>query len=111
MSSSTSSTLEFPQVTAHALANVYFDGKVVSHAIILADGSRKTLGLIYPGTYRFDTSVAERMEITAGRCLVRLDGQSDFVTYEAGSAFEIPAKSAFDIQVSEGIAQYVCSYL
>lgn len=106
-----STPLEFSQVTAHALANVYFDGKVVSHAIVFADGSRKTLGLIYPGSYRFDTSVAERMEITAGRCQVRLDGQADFVAYEAGSAFEVPAKSAFDIQVSDGIAQYVCSYL
>lgn len=106
-----STPLEFSQVTAHALANVYFDGKVVSHTILFADGSKKTLGVIFPGEYRFDTAAAERMDVTAGTCWVRLAGEQDFKRYDAGSAFEVPAQSAFDIRVSEGIAQYVCSYL
>ncbi|MFN7564184.1 MAG: pyrimidine/purine nucleoside phosphorylase, partial [Prosthecobacter sp.] len=46
---------EFPGVTAVAKANVYFDGKVVSHTILFPDGSKKTLGLIYPGDFHFGT--------------------------------------------------------
>ena len=65
---------EFANVTAVAKANIYFDGKVVSHSILLPDGSKKTLGLIYPGNYHFGTDKAERMEIIAGACTVKLDG-------------------------------------
>ena len=39
-------------VTAIAKANVYFDGKVVSHTIYTAEGDRKTLGLFLPGDHR-----------------------------------------------------------
>ncbi len=106
-----SSPLEFSPVTVRALANVYFDGKVVSHAVSFADGSKKTLGVIFPGSFRFETSVAERMEITAGACTVRRADQDAAVTYEAGSSFEVPANSAFEITVEDGLAQYVCSYL
>jgi purine/pyrimidine-nucleoside phosphorylase len=103
--------MEFPQVTAHAKANIYFDGKVVSHAITLADGSRKTLGLIYPGEYHFGTDAAERMEITDGSCNVVLDGQSIKNTFASGTHFHVPAKSGFTIRVESGICQYVCSFL
>ena len=57
---------EFHGVTAVAKANVYFDGKVVSHSLLFADGTKKTLGLIYPGQFHFGTDKAERMEIVAG---------------------------------------------
>jgi uncharacterized protein YaiE (UPF0345 family) len=103
--------MQFTNVTAHAKANVYFDGKVVSHSILSADGSKKTLGLIYPGTYHFGTDAAERMEITAGACEVVLDGQTERNTYAADTAFDVPAKSGFTITVAEGICQYVCSFL
>jgi len=43
--------MEFSNVTAQAEANIYFDGKVISHTIITADGERKTLGVILPGEY------------------------------------------------------------
>ena len=102
---------EFPGVTAVAKANVYFDGKVVSHSILFPDGSRKTLGLIYPGKFHFGTDKAERMEITAGQCAVKMDGQSSVKTYAAGTFFEVPAKSGFDIEIGSGICEYICSYL
>lgn len=101
---------KFENVTAVCKANVFFDGKVVSHTIHLADGARKTLGLIYPGQYTFDTKAAEEMAITAGTCRVKVRGQSVFTTYSAGSAFHVPANSAFDIAVDEGVAQYICSF-
>ena len=103
--------MEFSNVTAIAKANVYFDGRVVSHSLRLADGSRKTLGLIFPGTYHFGTDAAERMEITDGSCNVALDGSDTQVAYVADTAFEVPAKSGFTITVGEGVCQYVCSFL
>ena len=103
--------MQFSNVTAVAKANVYFDGKVVSHSILFADGSKKTLGLIYSGSYHFGTDAAERMEITDGACEVQLDGQTDKKAYAAGTYFDVPAKSGFTIEVSQGICQYVCSFL
>src|SRR5258705_9073197 len=102
---------EFRGVTAVAKANVYFDGKVVSHSILFPDGTRKTLGLIYPGKYHFGTNQAERMEIVAGTCSVKLDGQDSTSGYSASQAFEVPAKSGFDIEVPSGICEYICSFL
>ena len=102
---------EFKNVTAVAKANVYFDGKVVSHSILFPDGSKKTLGLIYPGKFHFGTDKAERMEIVAGECVVKLDGQSAIKTISAGQLFEVPAKSGFDIEVQQGICEYICSFL
>jgi uncharacterized protein YaiE (UPF0345 family) len=101
---------KFDNVTATCKANVYFAGKVVSHGITLADGSRKTLGLIYPGAYKFDTGAPEVMEIIAGQCRVRIADQSDWQTYSTGSIFEVPGNSYFTIEVSQGIAEYVCSF-
>lgn len=102
--------MKFEAVTALAKANVYFDGKVVSHTILLADGQKKTLGLIYPGEYHFGTDAAERMDIIAGTCRVRLDGTSEWKAYGEGTAFRVPAKSGFDIAVTSGLAEYVCSF-
>jgi len=102
---------QFIGVTAVAKANIYFDGKVVSHSILFPDGSRKTLGLIYPGRFHFGTDKAERMEIVAGSCQVKLDGQTAIKDYLAGQTFEVPAKSGFDIEVKSGICEYICSFL
>tara|TARA_B100000927_G_scaffold285943_1_gene276698 strand:- start:1309 stop:1680 length:372 start_codon:yes stop_codon:yes gene_type:complete len=98
-------------VSVSAKANVYFDGKVVSHSITLSDGSQKTLGLIYPGSYHFNTAKAERMEIIAGSCSVTLDQSGNTTAYNENQAFEVSANSGFSIQVSEGICEYVCSFL
>ena len=106
-----SSPVDFKNVTAIVKANVYFDGKVVSHSIIFPDGSKKTLGLIYPGKFHFGTEKAERMEIIAGACTVILDIQNAEKDYSAGTFFDVPAKSGFDIEVKEGICEYVCSFI
>jgi uncharacterized protein YaiE (UPF0345 family) len=102
---------EFRGVTAVTKANVYFDGKVVSHSLLFPDGSKKTLGLIYAGRFHFGTDQAERMEIVAGTCVVKLDGGGTEQSYTAGQQFEVPAKSGFDIQVPSGICEYICSFL
>lgn len=102
---------EIPNVTATAKANVYFDGKVVSHSLVAPDGTKTTLGLIYPGEYHFNTDAAELMQITDGTCRVKLDGPDDWTDYAAGSEFNIPANSGFTIAVVKGIAQYICTFL
>jgi uncharacterized protein YaiE (UPF0345 family) len=102
---------EFRGVTAIAKANIYFEGKVVSHTLMFPDGGRKTLGIIYPGTFHFGTNAAERMEITSGACRVKQDGASTWNPYGEGQAFVVPAKSGFDIEVATGICEYICSYL
>jgi uncharacterized protein YaiE (UPF0345 family) len=101
---------QFANVTAVAKANIYFDGKVVSHTLLLADGSKKTLGLIYPGEYHFGTDAPELMDMVDGSCRVRLDGTSEWKEYTAGTSFRVPGKSGLDIAVASGIAQYVCSF-
>lgn len=104
------SAKQFDGVSVVAKANVYFDGKVVSHTILLAGGIKKTVGLIYPGSFTFNTGAPEIMEIIAGSCKVRLKGESAWKDYAAGSAFNVPGNSAFDITVENGIAEYICSF-
>jgi len=103
-------TVEFRGVTVLAKANVYFDGKVVSHTILLADGTRKSVGVIFPGRFHFGTAQSERMEITVGDCEVTLDGKPGLNRYAAGQQFEVPAKSGFDIEVRTGRVEYVCTF-
>ncbi len=102
---------EIRNVTVVTKANIYFDGRVVSHTVIPPDGSKKTVGLIFPGKYHFGTDKKERMEIVAGSCTVKIDGQTATQTYQAGQVFEVPAKSGFDIEAVNGICEYVCSFL
>jgi purine/pyrimidine-nucleoside phosphorylase len=101
---------KIPNATVTLKANVYFGGKVVSHTIHLADKTRKTVGIIYPGTYTFDTASAEVMEIIAGECKVCLADSTEWKSYPAGSSFRVGAKSVFKIAVDTGIAEYLCSY-
>ena len=102
---------QLENVTAITKANIYFDGKVVSHTVLDASGGKATLGLIYPGSYHFGTDKAERMEIVAGGCAVKLDGQEGVQHYQAGAAFEVPAKSGFEIAVADGLCEYLCTFL
>lgn len=103
-------TTELSGVTLSTKANVYFDGKVVSHSVTLAGGAKKTVGVIYPGEYHFGTDAPERMEIVAGRCEVRIDGGDAWKSYGAGDAFDVAGDSGFTIRVSDGLTEYVCSF-
>ena len=105
------SETSFQNVTVDTKANLYFDGRVISHNIHFADGSRKTIGLIYPGVYHFGTAAPELMEIISGSSKVVLDGDTETQEFGTGSSFEGPGKSGFTITVSEGICEYICSFL
>jgi uncharacterized protein YaiE (UPF0345 family) len=101
---------QFSNVTVTTKANIFFDGKVVSHTIQLSDQSKKTLGLIYPGLFKFNVSTNEVMEITAGSCRVRIGESGEWQVYATGSAFDVPAGSFFEISVEGGIVEYICSF-
>ncbi|MBK1833835.1 pyrimidine/purine nucleoside phosphorylase [Roseibacillus ishigakijimensis] len=103
--------MEFTNVTALAKGNVYFEGKVISHTILLPDGSKKTLGAILPGEYHFGTEAAERMDIVGGSCHYQLDGSTSEQEVGEGSFFEVAAHSGFTITVTGEPCHYVCSYL
>ena len=101
---------QFDNVSVIAKANTYFDGKVVSHTVLLPGGVKKTVGLIYPGAFTFNTAAPEKMEITAGTCRVKQANETEWKTYAAETAFDVPANSKFDIAVDSGIAEYICSF-
>jgi len=100
---------QFDGVSVVKRANVYFDGKCVSHTVLFPDGSRKTVGVILPSTLTFNTGAPEVVEINAGRCRVRLKGESGWKEYAAGQRFSAPGDSAFDIETLE-LLDYVCHF-
>ena len=101
---------QFENVTVVKKANIYFGGKVTSRTIFLADGARKTLGVILPGEYEFDTADQEHMEVLAGKLSVLLPGSETWVSFAAGQTFDIPANSKFKVSAVE-VADYCCSYI
>ena len=100
---------QFDNVSVKKKANIYFDGKCVSHTVLFPNGTRNTLGVIFPSSLTFNTTSPELMEINSGVCKVRLNGESDWKTYQAGDKFAIPGNTSFDIEVLD-ILDYVCHY-
>lgn len=100
---------QFDHVSVIKKANVYFDGKCVSHTVVLADGTRKSVGVILPATLTFNTGAPEVMELLGGRCRVRLAGEQVWQDYAGGTSFKVPADSSFDIEVLETL-DYVCHF-
>ncbi len=100
---------QFDNVSVLKKANVYFDGKCISHTVLCADGARKSVGVILPSTLRFNTGAPEVMDIVGGRCRVRLQGQTDWTEYGAGGSFAVPGQSSFEIETLETV-DYVCHF-
>ena len=96
-------------VSVNTKANVYFDGKCVSHSITLADGTKKSVGVVLPATLTFNTGAPEIMECVAGSCEYRLDGSTDWVTSSARQSFKVPGNSKFDIRVADAY-HYICHF-
>jgi uncharacterized protein YaiE (UPF0345 family) len=101
---------EFKNVTVVKKANVYFEGRVTSRTVVFADGSKKTLGVMLPGEYSFDTGDKEIMEILSGVLEVQLPGSAAWKKVKAGEQFEVPAKSTFRVKVA-ALADYCCSFV
>ena len=100
---------QFDNVSVVKKANVYFDGKCVSHTVVLADGTRKTVGVILPSSLTFTTGAPEVMEGVGGSCRVRLKGESDWKPWGDGESFTVPGDSSFEIACDEPY-HYVCHF-
>ncbi len=102
-------TTQFDNVSVVKKANVFFDGKCVSHTVLFADGTKKSVGVIFPSSLVFNTGAPEIMEINGGKCRVRIKGETEWKTYEAGQSFSVPGDSHFDIETLE-MLDYVCHF-
>lgn len=102
-------TEKFDAVSVTTRANVYFDGKCVSHGITLADGTKKSVGVILPAALTFNTGAAEIMECVAGGCEYKLAGSDEWKKSGPGDKFSVPANSSFEIRVAEAY-HYVCHF-
>jgi uncharacterized protein YaiE (UPF0345 family) len=87
--------------------NEYFDGKVTSIAF-QTEKLPATVGVMAPGDYTFNTSDKERMTIISGTMNIQLPGKQQ-QTFIPGESFDVPANSAFDVNVSTDTA-YLCLY-
>ena len=101
---------EFNNVAVVKAANIYFDGKVTSRTVLFADGSHKTLGIMLPGEYEFNTAELEIVDILSGALDVLLPGEQDWRHIAAGQSFEVPAQSKFGLKV-KSVTDYCCSYI
>ena len=90
-------------------ANIYYDGKVTSRTINLADGSTQSLGIMLPGDYTFSTNEAEIMEMLSGELDIRLPDE-DWKTLSTPETFNVPANSSFDLKIKT-VTDYCCSYI
>jgi purine/pyrimidine-nucleoside phosphorylase len=96
--------------TVNTQANVYFDGKCVSHTVTLADGTRKSVGVILPATLTFNTGAPEIMETVAGRCTIKLAGSDTWTSYGPGESYNVPGNSSFEIKVEAEPYHYICHF-
>ena len=100
---------KYENVDVDKLANIYFKGNVISRNIFLQDGSRKTLGVMLPGKYEFNTDARELMEITSGKLNFKIQNDIEWTLIKDGMDFNIPKNSSFKVEVLE-LVNYICSY-
>ena len=103
------SSERFDGVSVTKKANVFFDGRCISHTVHLADGSRKSVGVILPSSLRFETAAPEIMELLEGRCRVEIADSGKVTEYRGGQRFEVPGKSSFRVETLETL-HYVCHF-
>ncbi len=101
---------QFHNVTIVKKANVYYGGKVTSRAVLFSDGSSKTLGIMLPGEYEFNTDDKELMEIISGDLEVLLPGKEVWISIKSGESFEVPAQAKFVLRVKT-VMDYCCSFI
>ena len=101
---------DFNNVSIVKKANVYFDGKVTSRTVLFADGAKKTLGIMLPGEYEFNTDAKEIVDILSGELDVLLPQTDSWQSCKVGDSFEVPANSRFKLKVKI-ITDYCCSYI
>ncbi|MDQ4141309.1 MAG: pyrimidine/purine nucleoside phosphorylase [Bacteroidota bacterium] len=88
--------------------NEYFDGAVKSLAY-QTEAGKSSVGVIGPGTYTFGTAQPEIMTIIEGKLEVLLQGSTNWQSYTAGQAFDVPGNSSFQVKTEE-LTSYLCQY-
>ena len=102
-------TDNIPNAQIQTQANVFFEGKCISHTVITASGEKKSVGVILPSQLTFNTAAPEIMECVAGSCEYKLDGSNAWVKSSAGERFNVPGNSKFEIRVTEAY-HYICHF-
>jgi len=100
---------QFENVSIVREANIYFGGQVTNRSVIFQDGFRKTLGIMIPDEYEFNTDEKELMEIMSGNLDVLLPN-CEWRSIISGESFEVPAKSKFQLKVLE-TTDYCCGFI
>ena len=100
--------MQFDQVSVNKKANVFFDGKCVSHTVTLPSGERKSVGVILPSTLRFDLTTKEVMEVVDGTAYVSINGTPE-QTFAAGQSWTVEAGGYFVISAEQAV-HYVCHF-
>ena len=99
----------YNNVNVEKLANIYFEGKVISRTITFSDKTIKTLGVMLPGEYEFKTNSNELMDIISGELSVQLEEETNWNTIKEGMNFNVPKNSSFKVKVLK-TTNYSCSY-
>lgn len=101
---------EFKEVTVVKAANIYFNGNVTSRTVLFKDGSKKTLGIMLPGEYEFNTKERELMEIMSGEMDLFLPEENEWRSISSGQSFEVAANAKFILRVKK-LSDYCCSFI
>ncbi|MEV6245948.1 pyrimidine/purine nucleoside phosphorylase [Streptomyces sp. NPDC051742] len=88
--------------------NEYFDGTVKSIAFEGSEGPA-TVGVMAVGEYEFGTAQREIMHVVSGALTVKLPGSDAWEEFGAGTRFDVPADSKFQLKVAVETA-YLCEY-
>ena len=100
----------FSNVKLTAKANVYFDGRITSRTFFTEDGSRKTLGIVLPGSYEISIGAEEYVELLTGALEVTTTTDNGkWKTVMPGESFTVPANSTFTMRTYV-VSDYICSY-
>lgn len=102
-------TLQLDHVSIQTKANIYFDGKCISHTVFYPDGTRKSVGVIFPSQLIFTTEAPEIMELVEGKCRVKLIDQQTHTEYQGGQHFNVPGHTSFEIETLETL-HYICHF-
>ncbi len=89
--------------------NGYFGGKVQSVGFE-RNGRKATVGVVDAGEFHFDTGAPERMTVTSGELWAKLPGEGAWRAFPAGTVFEVPGKSGFEVK-AVAPAAYLCEFL
>jgi len=75
----------------------------------LADGTKKSVGVVLPANLTFNTGAPEIMECVAGECEYKLAGTEAWLKSVAGEQFSVPGNSSFEIRVTQPY-HYICHF-